>query len=804
MSVQSGSSSSTGESSTRQVHFDLRERVNVVLGQRLEGSVGMLELRHRVRDDGGGEDLHQRVLDTLGLANALGGYLPVRYYMHESQEGYGRMKCEVMVKGISAIPYVHMKREIRAVLAAEYYWDIDMVNCQPALLRQKLEEIGIECPLLDKYVRQRDACLQEVMDGCGVTRDTAKNLLIRIVYYGSVDAWQSETSAALGRRISPPPQWVYLMQDELRACVAKMFESAEFDDLKRYYKRRSLAIGLSNGVATQLSLYLQTLECECVRALVDAVHAEQRTIGGIVYDGVLVEKLSGENHLPPSLMCRLKKAVARKTGYFIDLSVKELVYSDKWLREDDPAAAHRSSDYWDDTWMNGHCLWSYDEMKRLWERRAFKVVEGGNYIRDEKDRRVVLTDRALNDAYKHLHYAHVTRSDNGAASVKLNTFITRWVRDPKLRRYKSMVFRPPPMSNPDDTFNIWNGFAAQRYECPTDRVANPDSAAVRELLAFFDTLCSHEQAVTDYLLDWMAQIFQQPSKKTGVAVLLKGEEGCGKNRCSDLVCRLLGHDKNLNTSSPKSTLFGDFTNLREGRFLIVINEASGSDNFAANDKIKDMITSETFVCNAKCQHPYSIECFARFMFTTNNDNCLKIDSGSRRYQVIEVSSELKGNTEYFRQLSAIIDDPHTQNEFYLYLMSRDISTRDWINDRPLTTSFAEMVIANLAYEHHFVKEVVLNARTDSIKVKLEDFFQQFVTWLRDKVIMSARAHDTSMLKFGTKMTKLIKTNMNSAGFASVSKRREHTGILYIIDVPGMRREMLEKHWTTPADFVNDE
>ena len=818
MSVQSGyttRSNADDLSSTerdrpgKRVYFDLRERVDVELGQRLEGSVGMSELRRVARDDGGGEDAHQRILDTLGLASALGGHLPVRYYMHESQEGYGRMRSQVMVDGISAIPYVHMKREVRAVLAGQFYWDVDMVNCQPSLLRQKFEEMGIQCPLLDKYVQQRDQCLQEIVEFCGVTRDEAKNLFIRLVYYGSTSAWYAEVSSSRSREVRPLPDWVVDLQEELRTCVAKMLDSPDFDDLKRHYKRRSLAIASSqssNGTATQLSLYLQTLECECVRALADAVQAEQRTLGGIIYDGVHIEKLPGEDRLPPSLLCRLKKAVARKTGMFVELSVKEFAYSaETWLRPLQAACVadpiDPSGEYWDDSWMNGHSLWSYDEMKRMWERRSFKIVEGGNYIREEKEKRVVLTDRGVNEAYKHLHYAQVAHSENGSATVRLVPFITRWVKDPKLRRYKSMVFRPPPMTTPDEAFNIWNGFAAQRYVCAAGRIANPSSDAVRTVLDFFDILCGRERAVVDYLLDWIAQIFQQPSKKTGIAILLKGEEGCGKNRCSDLVCRLLGSDKNLNTSSPKSTLYGDFTNLREGRFLIVINEASGADNFAANDKIKDMITSETFVCNAKCIHPYTIECFARFMFTTNNDNCLKVESGSRRYQVIEVSSELKGNTEYFRRLSDIIDDPHSQHEFYLHLMSRDISGRDWINDRPLSSSFADMVIANLPYEHHFVRDVVLASRAnETIKVQLDDFFQQFVAWLREKVVVgSSRAHDTSVHKFGTKMTKLVKTDKNSAGFASVWKKRVNSGIVYVIDAGAMRREMLDKHWITIAD-----
>ena len=49
------------------------------------------------------------------------------------------------------------------------------------------------------------------------------------------------------------------------------------------------------------------------------------------------------------------------------------------------------------------------------------------------------------------------------------------------------------------------------------------------------------------------------------------------------------------------------------------------------------------------------------------------------------------------------------------------------------------------------------------------------------------------------MTKLVKTDKNSAGFASVWKKRVHSGIVYVIDAGAMRREMLDRHWITIAD-----
>ena len=788
MSILSGfSSSMTSDDDSRKrskgaknTMFELRERIDV--------TVDISRSKHMVTMHRESESLHKAVLDTIGVAKSLGGYLPVRYYLDESQEGFGRMKTEVIVKGLRVIPYVHMKREIRAHLAGEHYYDVDMVNCQPSLLRQKLELSGISCPLLDKYVSGRDACLSEVAASCKVSRDAAKNLFIRLVYFGSVKCWAEELAIAM----DDVPTWVMDLKTELQHNAVLLLALPEFEDFKRYYSKRSLMQeddDLSSHKikrSSQLALYLQTLECECVRALVAAVTADQRSVGGIIYDGLLIEKETGETGLPPHLLKRWSNAVMRKTGYLINLSVKEFKTDPAWLS---PSPLKSE---WDDSWMNGLTMMSYEEMKVMWEKRSFKIVQGGNYIREEKDLRVTMTDRVLNDSYKHIHYAEMNRTTgpDRTTTIRLCPFITRWIKDPLLRCYKTMVFKPPPLTTPENAYNIWNGFAVGR-STPVKAVK------VEKFIEFFHILCGRNERTSDYMLDWIAQIFQEPSKKSGVAVILKGEEGVGKNRASDLISAMVGKDKSLSTASPKSTLYGEFTALREGRFLIVINEANGGDNFAANDIIKDMITSETFVCNGKNQNSYPIECYARFMFTTNNENCLKIESGSRRYFVIDVSSELKGDTEYFKSLSTMIDDEGARHAFYLYLMTRDISKRDWINDRPLSDSFVDMVDLNLPFEHSFIKDLMMTTPLDIVSMQLETLYREFVDWMSKSRELR---HDTSNKKFGLKMTKLISTIANKAGFRGVTKKRTMNGILYTFDVSSIRHEMLEKNWIRPEDL----
>ena len=874
--VSARSASSSGHSNSRAGHssassgtqddvlYQLHERVDLAAAERLLASAGMRQLRVK------SEAYWQSICNTVSVARALGGYVPVDYTRPSGcPDFYGRMRASVAVDGLPSVPYVRMVRGARAALAAPFYVDVDMVNCQPRLLAQKLALHEIACPHLDRYIAAREASITEVDVSCGgCGRDAAKNLFIRLMYFGGTAAWASEYGVDEARL----PAWVGQLRDEMKSNAALLLAHTDLQEFKVAVSRQSASrppadsgVGCMDasdasdashdcGSASLMALYLQSVECECVRALVDAIRADGCVVGSIIYDGVLVERDSATAvavQFSDAQLRRWAAAVHRKTGMSIELAAKRLDASDASGRAEwdaDASASPDASDAWEDAWMKGFALLSYEDMKKQWERRSFKIVKSGNYVREECDVRDVFSDRMLHDSYKHLHYAvFKTKGDReGTAGcpqpesvhasagracqarrveVTRQPFIARWTKDPRIKSFKDMVLMPPPMVVPPDMYNIWNGFAVERYD-PKGREVNTASEAVLAYLDLLFTLFSRNEADYKYFLDWVAQIFQHPSVKTGIAVLLVGCEGAGKNRATDLLRLMMGpKDRFLQTASPANTLFGRFNRVREGRLLIVINESSGGDNFAANDLIKDMITCDEFVSEGKGTNSYAIACFARFVFTTNNDNCLKVSPDSRRFFVKEVSSALKGNFEYFKRLSAFIDDEHGRYEFYRMLMERDISNIDWINNRPVTDYMLTMIDLNLPLEHQFVKDMVLRAfHSPAVQpvhaagsdaaaagqpsrrvkvVQMEALFNKFMDWATQRLgAASPSLAGMNDKKFGLRMSKLVWTaDANTTGFSGIVKERKGAGMVYQFDIDKLAQEMVEKRWAAPDDFV---
>ena len=133
--------------------FTLWERVDVEAGERLLHSNGRaaVEAAYNARRkepvdvappaaECGTPAEHQRswldwsaVRQTVQLAKLLGGGLPVKYYRPEGAKDIGRYRARVAVDmscpgAAAGMPYVYMVREVRAVLAARWYWDVDVTN----------------------------------------------------------------------------------------------------------------------------------------------------------------------------------------------------------------------------------------------------------------------------------------------------------------------------------------------------------------------------------------------------------------------------------------------------------------------------------------------------------------------------------------------------------------------------------------------------------------------------------------------------------------------------------------------------
>ena len=174
---------------------------------------------------------------------------------------------------------------------------------------------------------------------------------------------------------------------------------------------------------------------------------------------------------------------------------------------------------------------------------------------------------------------------------------------------------------------------------------------------------------------------------------------------------------------------------------------------------------------------------------------------SRRYVVFEVSSALKGDTEYFKRLSAFIDDPLCRYEFYKYLMSRDISKRDWVNDRPISKFYAHMVELNIPKEYEFLRDEIvmpaLASANSTITIDARTLFDRFVDWISRSTTYSS-SYNTNTTKFGGKLSSLC-CKESSDYLEGCTKERKSSGVVYTFDIDTIVKAMEKRMWLDSTD-----
>jgi hypothetical protein len=209
----------------------------------------------------------------------------------------------------SANGFEHLNRETRSALCAPYYHDIDIANCHPVLLSQLAKRVGFKCTELDYYVGNRDAVLTQLMKyNPEWNRDDAK-MHVTAVINGS-------------------------RTEHLADLKAEVHKFAEFlsnkDDFQELYA--AAVAKAANGVApsigakkskfgTFMAYIGQTIERECLEAMIDAFKARDWAMETLIYDGGLVRKRTGKQ-ITPELLREIEIDVEVATGYCITLVEK--------------------------------------------------------------------------------------------------------------------------------------------------------------------------------------------------------------------------------------------------------------------------------------------------------------------------------------------------------------------------------------------------------------------------------------------------------------------------------------------------
>lgn len=193
------------------------------------------------------------------------------------------------------------------------------------------------------------------------------------------------------------------------------------------------------------------------------------------------------------------------------------------------------------------------------------------------------------------------------------------------------------------------------------------------LLKYLDRVFSNEQD-RKIVVQWLADIIQNPSRRPMWAVLLTGKQGSGKSSIFRLVSLALGnrHTWEKNEYGPA---FKQFSEVVPDNLLVSFDDAPArADTY---QRLKQVITCNSMQIELKgMQKLVHREVYARILVCSNVSRPLRIEEGDRRIYCAEPSEHLEGpeeSAEFFVAFIDWLESPDAPAILYNFFMGVDLS-----------------------------------------------------------------------------------------------------------------------------------
>ena len=317
--------------------------------------------------------------------------------------------------------------------------------------------------------------------------------------------------------------------------------------------------------------------------------------------------------------------------------------------------------------------------------------------------------------------------------------------------YKTMDFKPfiGKDPTPATVFNIFEGFA-HKWSPEV-----PDGNALANIMHHIRHVVLKDDAYSYiWTMKWLNNLFKYPATKPGYSILLQStEQGTGKNLMVSLIVAILGK-KYYHKANSLDDVTGRFNFHLSDKLFVQGDELANYLTHRNLDKLKDAITTVVRSIERKGKERLQLSAYERYIFTSNSDLPLRIEASDRRIAVFNVSSEYKGNKDYFDRLAADIENRELQRQFFLYVVNTpEFESKDFdFNKIPQTALRKEIIADQIDPVIEFIKDYVESKGRSVVgqKINCKDIMALYETWrtANGERDMSSRKLVKELIKFG--------------------------------------------------------
>ena len=403
---------------------------------------------------------------------------------------------------------------------------------------------------------------------------------------------------------------------------------------------------------------------------------------------------------------------------------------------------------------------SYDQQKIEFERYNFKVITPGCYFNVEEEV-VIRSESQLIESYRHINclipkrLSKAERDDESFIQppnqVEKICFIKRWIDDETIRRYNKAEMIPPPNICDPRTFNLWRGFDVEKYKHEKSNIPGLDKIYEHIL-----RLSGDNTEIKEYLLNWIAKLFQQPGIKPNVMPLIRSKQGLGKGVFFEFLSNIIGKSYCWIGTTIEREVVGQFNHRMENKLLVCLDEMNMTKWTKNADALKGFITDLTIEISSKRINQRSVPSYIHSFCFSNNDDPISISDDDRRTQMIDASMINIPSKKIIDDLLVLMRSKEIQYAFYRDMLNRNIDDWDAMRNRVHTEFEEDTKESCRSLELNFMIQYLsslFDHRKGLVYVKTDDLFKDFGSYVEESY-SKERALSLTKVPFARKMNNL--------------------------------------------------
>lgn len=215
-----------------------------------------------------------------------------------------------------------------------------------------------------------------------------------------------------------------------------------------------------------------------------------------------------------------------------------------------------------------------------------------------------------------------------------------WLEWKYRRQFEQLIFEPnaEPVAG---TYNLWTGFSYKAIENHGKFDIFLDHLRVN--------VCNEDETLYKWLLAWCADLYQNPQRKLGTSVVMRGEMGVGKGVVATHLGALI--KKHYFAVMRAEHVTGRFNGHLADTLLLFLDEAFWAGDKSSEGTLKSLVTEDYIPIELKGKDLYRIKSYLRLLISTNNDWAVPTGmKDERRFAIFDVGKGCQQNKKYFAEM----------------------------------------------------------------------------------------------------------------------------------------------------------